>query len=209
MPKNLLKKTFNFFQKIFDKTIRSCYHIQVSGKQPGQNSIRPDGQAVKTTPSHGVNPGSIPGQVIKKQVEICLLFYCLFPRFLFPVDRLMELLSITYIKIQYPGVLSGGESQRTALARALAVKPDTLLLDEPFSALDQATRQKLYEEILKIHEHYPCTIIMVTHNFEEAMLLGDRIGIILGGELKVVTKASDLMTGSYSNEIEAFLGKDK
>ena len=63
MPKNLLKKTFNFFQKIFDKTIRSCYHIQVSGKQPEQNSIRPDGQAVKTTPSHGVNPGSIPGQV--------------------------------------------------------------------------------------------------------------------------------------------------
>ena len=63
MPKNLLKKTFNFFQKIFDKTIRSCYHIQVSGKQTEQNSIRPDGQAVKTTPSHGVNPGSIPGQV--------------------------------------------------------------------------------------------------------------------------------------------------
>ena len=84
MPKNLLKKTFNFFQKIFDKTIRSCYHIQVSGKQTEQNSIRPDGQAVKTTPSHGVNPGSSPGQVIKKQVEICLLFYCLFPRFLFP-----------------------------------------------------------------------------------------------------------------------------
>ena len=64
MPKNLLKKTFNFFQKIFDKTIRSCYHIQVSGKQTEQNSIRPDGQAVKTTPSHGVNPGSIPGEVI-------------------------------------------------------------------------------------------------------------------------------------------------
>ena len=63
MPKNLLKKTFNFFQKIFDKTIRSCYHIQVNDKQTEQNSIRPDGQAVKTTPSHGVNPGSIPGQV--------------------------------------------------------------------------------------------------------------------------------------------------
>lgn len=124
-------------------------------------------------------------------------------------EQLMELLSITHIKDQYPGVLSGGESQRTALARALAVKPDTLLLNEPFSALDQSTRKKLYQEILKIHKHYPCTIILVTHNFEEAMLLGDRIGILLDGELKVVTEASDLMTGSYSDEIEAFLGKDK
>ena len=70
----MLKKTFNFFKKIFDKTIRSCYHIQVSGKQPGQNSIRPDGQAVKTTPSHGVNPGSIPGQVIKKASRYLLAF---------------------------------------------------------------------------------------------------------------------------------------
>ena len=76
----MLKKTFNFFKKIFDKTIRSCYHIQVSGKQPGQNSIRPDGQAVKTTPSHGVNPGSIPGQVTEKRFEIRVSF--LFSSFL-------------------------------------------------------------------------------------------------------------------------------
>ena len=80
MPKNLLKKTFNFFQKIFDKTIWSCYHIQVSGKQTEQNSIRPDGQAVKTTPSHGVNPGSIPGQVTGKRFEIRVSF--LFSSFL-------------------------------------------------------------------------------------------------------------------------------
>lgn len=80
MPKNLLKKTFNFFQKIFDKTIRSCYHIQVNDKQTEQNSIRPDGQAVKTTPSHGVNPGSIPGQVTGKRFEIRVSF--LFSSFL-------------------------------------------------------------------------------------------------------------------------------
>ena len=120
---------------------------------------------------------------------------------------LMELLSITHIKDQYPGVLSGGECQRTALATALAIRPETLRLDEPFSALDQATRKILYQEILKIHACYPCTMILVTHNFEEAMLLGDRIGILLNGELKAVTKAQDLMTQQYSQEIEVFLGK--
>ena len=60
---------------MFDKPIPLCYYIRVSGEQPRQNRIRPDGQAVKTTPSHGVNPGSIPGQVTKKQVEIHLLFF--------------------------------------------------------------------------------------------------------------------------------------
>ena len=59
---------------MFDKPIPLCYYIRVSGEQPRQSRIRPDGQAVKTTPSHGVNPGSIPGQVTKKQVEIHLLF---------------------------------------------------------------------------------------------------------------------------------------
>ena len=59
---------------MFDKPIPLCYYIRVSGEQSRQNRIRPDGQAVKTTPSHGVNPGSIPGQVTKKQVEIHLLF---------------------------------------------------------------------------------------------------------------------------------------
>ena len=69
------KKILNFFKKMFDKPIPMCYYIRVRGEQSRQNRIRPDGQAVKTTPSHGVNPGSIPGQVTKKQVEIHLLFY--------------------------------------------------------------------------------------------------------------------------------------
>ena len=120
---------------------------------------------------------------------------------------LMEMLSISHIADQYPGTLSGGESQRTALARALALSPRMLLLDEPFSALDYATRQTLYREIQNIHDRYPCTIVFVTHNFQEATLLADRVGILLDGELKAVTQASALMEQTYSPEVEQFLGR--
>ena len=74
------KKILNFFKKMFDKPIPLCYYIRVSGEQSRQNRIRPDGQAVKTTPSHGVNPGSIPGQVTEKRFEIRVSF--LFSSFL-------------------------------------------------------------------------------------------------------------------------------
>ncbi len=120
---------------------------------------------------------------------------------------LMEMLSITHIKDQYPGTLSGGESQRTALARALALEPEVLLLDEPFSALDPATRKQLYNELEKIHERYKCTIIFVTHDFTEAAVLADKVGILLDGELKAVVPANRLMDGHYGEEVELFLGR--
>lgn len=65
----------------------------------------------------------------------------------------------------------------------------------------------LYQEILKIHDRFHCTIVFVTRNFQEAMLLADRIGILLDGELKTVTTASSLMEQNYSEEVENFLGK--
>ena len=78
-------------------------------------------------------------------------------------------------------------------ARALALKPEVLLLDEPFSALDPATRQQLYLELEKIHERFQCTIIFVTHDFTEARLLAKRVGILLDGRLKAVASADRLM----------------
>lgn len=121
--------------------------------------------------------------------------------------ELMEMLSITNIADQYPGTLSGGESQRTAIARALALNPEILLLDEPFSSLDPATKKVLYEEIRKIHDKFGCTIIFVTHDFEEARLLADKVGILLDGELLTVTTGKELMDKTYSDKIEKFLGR--
>lgn len=120
---------------------------------------------------------------------------------------LMEMLSITHLKNRYPGTLSGGESQRTALARALVLEPEILLLDEPFSALDPATRKQLYIEIQAIHRQYGCTIIFVTHDFTEAGILAHRVGILLDGSLRAVVPADRLMKEHYSGEVELFLGR--
>lgn len=124
------------------------------------------------------------------------------------VQELMEMLSITQIRDQYPGTLSGGESQRTALARALALAPQVLLLDEPFSALDPATRRSLYQELDRIHQHFGCTIIFVTHDFLEAQTLAERAAVLLDGKLKAVADTKSLMTGHFCEDVERFLGRN-
>ena len=124
-------------------------------------------------------------------------------------EELMEMLSIEDLRARMPGTLSGGESQRTALARALALSPEILLLDEPFSALDPATKEGLYSEMLKIHERFGCTTVMVTHDFREAVRLSDRTGILLGGRLHAVKESVSLLDAGWDEETEAFLGRRK
>lgn len=89
--------------------------------------------------------------------------------------RLMKDLRIAHLQKEYPRHISGGEKQRVALARALATKPKVLLLDEPFSALDQLTRTKAQQELLSIHKHWKIPTIIVTHDLQEARKLAHRI----------------------------------
>lgn len=84
---------------------------------------------------------------------------------------------------KYPRQLSGGQRQRVGIARALAVESEVLLLDEPFSALDPVNTDELHGEILDIWAATKKTIVMVSHHFEEAVLLADRIGVMLHGSL--------------------------
>lgn len=91
------------------------------------------------------------------------------------IDEIMDRFKIHHLKNQYPSKISGGEKQRVALARALATNPSVLLLDEPFSALDPETKSIVYKEFLDLKEKLNMSVILVTHNIEEAELLGDRI----------------------------------
>jgi molybdate transport system ATP-binding protein len=122
------------------------------------------------------------------------------------VRRIAGLMSIEHILQQYPETLSGGEKQRTALARALVLSPDVLLLDEPFSALDPVTKKTLHGELLKIHEKFQCAILFVTHDFSEAKELADRIAIMDNGRLMAVRQSSALFEPYEDRTVNQFLG---
>jgi tungstate transport system ATP-binding protein len=88
--------------------------------------------------------------------------------------------------------LSGGEAQRVSLARAFVLDPELLLMDEPFSAVDPQTREKLLEDLSKVLAENHRTTIFVTHNLKEAAQFGDRVAVIIDGELKQVGKAEQI-----------------
>jgi NitT/TauT family transport system ATP-binding protein len=90
----------------------------------------------------------------------------------------LRLVGLESAKSQYPNQLSGGMQQRVGLARALAVNPEILLMDEPFGALDAQTKETLQGEVLRIHEETKKTIIFVTHDLDEAVYLADRVIIL-------------------------------
>ena len=94
------------------------------------------------------------------------------------VDAILARVELTAQRSKLPRDLSGGQQQRVALARALITKPEVLLLDEPFSALDAMTREALQDYLLDLWSADAPTIVMVTHDIEEAALLGDRVAIL-------------------------------
>jgi len=115
----------------------------------------------------------------------------------------LELRPLAGRSIRY---LSGGEKQRIALARALAVKPSLLLLDEPLSALDQNFREEIRELLKMLHKEMKITFLMVTHDFSEALFLGDRTAILNRGEIEQIGALSEVFTRPETPFTANFVG---
>ncbi len=108
--------------------------------------------------------------------------------------RILDLVNLHGLADRKPAQLSGGQQQRVAVARALARKPQALLLDEPFSAVDRATREKLYAEILGLRAHLAMPVVLVTHDMNEAQLLADRMVVIEAGRIVRAGATADVMS---------------
>ncbi len=119
---------------------------------------------------------------------------------------MMELTQLTHLADRRPAELSGGEQQRTALARSLAPNPHLLLLDEPFSSLDASLRKDLRREVRRILQATGVTTILVTHDQDEALSMCDRLALILDGEVQQVGTPRELYWSPGNEKVARFIG---
>ncbi len=126
------------------------------------------------------------------------------------VDELMALLGLEpALRERYPHQLSGGQQQRVGVARALAANPQVLLMDEPFGALDPVTRSALQTEMTRIHRILGRTIILVTHDIDEALQLADRLVLMDSGEVIQQGTPLEILTRPANDFVREFFGRSE
>jgi spermidine/putrescine ABC transporter ATP-binding subunit len=182
---------------------------------PSAGEIYVDGQPVAAIPPHRRNIGMV------------FQNYALFPHMTvgenigFPLKirklgkdeirrrtrEVLELVKLPGYEGRYPRQLSGGQQQRIAVARALVFNPRVLLMDEPLGALDKQLRERLQLEIKQLHEHLGVTIIYVTHDQQEALVMSDRIAVMNEGRLEQVGSPNDLYEAPQTRFVASFIGE--
>jgi putative spermidine/putrescine transport system ATP-binding protein len=121
-------------------------------------------------------------------------------------EEMLDLVGLSQQANRYPHQMSGGQQQRVALARALAIEPKVLLLDEPLSALDARVRRQLREEIRRIQIMIGITTLFVTHDQEEALAMGDRVGVMSAGRLEQIAPPAELYDRPKTRFVAEFVG---
>jgi osmoprotectant transport system ATP-binding protein len=127
------------------------------------------------------------------------------------VDELLELTSLSVeMRDRYPAQLSGGQRQRVGVARALAIDPPLMLMDEPFGAIDPINRERLQNQFLRLQSEIRKTILFVTHDIDEAIKMGDRVAVLeKGGVLSQYATPPELLMSPANDFVEDFVGADR
>ncbi|BCG95069.1 ABC transporter ATP-binding protein [Mesorhizobium sp. 131-2-1] len=176
----------------------------------------------------GADNRSLPGYELRRSIGYAIQGHGLFPhrtvaqniatvplllgwdrgRIKARVDELMTLYQLDPQAYgpRYPHELSGGQQQRVGVARALAAEPNVLLMDEPFGALDPIIRTKAQEDLLAIQKRFGTTIILVTHDMEEAVHMGDKIAVMDAGKLVQYAKPAEILAKPASAFVETLVG---
>ncbi|GAA4028898.1 ATP-binding cassette domain-containing protein [Arthrobacter methylotrophus] len=128
--------------------------------------------------------------------------------------RAQELLDVvglaSVLGKRYPSQLSGGQQQRVGVARALAADPPVLLMDEPFSAVDPVVRDELQQELLRLQRELAKTIVFVTHDIDEATVLGDKVAVFaVGGKLAQYAAPEEILRAPANDFVASFVGRDR
>ncbi|MEI9410843.1 ABC transporter ATP-binding protein [Mesorhizobium salmacidum] len=176
----------------------------------------------------GADNRSVPGYELRRSIGYAIQGHGLFPhrtvaqniatvpvllgwdkdRIKARVDELMTLYQLDPREFgpRYPHELSGGQQQRVGVARALAAEPNVLLMDEPFGALDPIIRTKAQEDLLAIQKRFGTTIILVTHDMEEAVHMGDRIAVMDAGKLVQYAGPAEILAKPANAFVETLVG---
>jgi osmoprotectant transport system ATP-binding protein len=189
--------------------------------EPSKGTVWIEGIDARTLPAHQVRrgigyviqqAGLFPHRIVRENIATV-------PRLLgwgrdridARVTELAELLGLDHDLLnRYPAALSGGQQQRVGVARALAADPPVLLMDEPYSAVDPIVRARLQDELLRLQRKVRKTIVLVTHDIDEAIKLADRIAILeVGGVLEQVGSPEELLRAPASDFVADFLGDDR
>ncbi len=186
--------------------------------EPTEGEIRIDGQSILDEPGHELRRrigyviqqhGLFPHRTVAENIAtVPVLLHWPKQRIDTRVDELLSLFQLepADYRDRYPHELSGGQQQRVGVARALAAGPNILLMDEPFGALDPVIRAKAQEDLKAIQRRFGTTILLVTHDMEEAISLGDHIAVMDDGELLQYGSPADILTRPATEFVERLVG---
>ncbi|WP_273792059.1 ABC transporter ATP-binding protein [Brucella anthropi] len=186
--------------------------------EPTDGEIRIDGRSIMDEPGHVLrrrigyviqHNGLFPHRTVAENIAtVPLLLGWQKQRIDARVDELLALFQLepADYRDRYPHELSGGQQQRVGVARALAAGPNILLMDEPFGALDPVIRAKAQEDLKAIQKRLGTTIILVTHDMEEAISLGDRIAVMDDGKLLQYGPPAEILARPATEFVERLVG---